>query len=423
MKIKLILSLVLLLLLNCCNPRNNDEHYHGAMTSIVQKDFFSARDNFEMHKKNFNELQQCVISGILANAFNRLEESDAAINSALENGQGTLPDSVVMMLLEFKQDNAAKRYNYSVARDAVSTIISDHGASLPADELEDYENSLKLWTILQNVPPQQIISRKQFRAPMKKDLAGINNLTVFANGDSIDFLFDTGANLSTATKSLAEKMEMTVLPDSILVGTITGTKVYAQLAFCRKLAIGSVELANTVFLILDDKHLAFPQINYQINGILGFPIIEALQEITITKDGYFTVSEGSPSKAHDQNMALDHLSPLIRLDGKHYNFDTGANESMLYSRYFHEHQEHIKKSYEATSIEFGGAGGSATYSGYRIDFSATVSGKKVRLSNIPVLEEALDEKWKHIYGNLGQDLVSQFSNMTLNFKEMYIAFD
>ncbi|RTZ46153.1 hypothetical protein EJ377_17055 [Chryseobacterium arthrosphaerae] len=40
-----------------------------------------------------------------------------------------------------------------------------------------------------------------------------------------------------------------------------------------------------------DQALSFPQISYQINGILGFPVIEALKEVQLTQDDYFIVPE------------------------------------------------------------------------------------------------------------------------------------
>ena len=117
---------------------------------------------------------------------------------------------------------------------------------------------------------------------LEKDMAGLDNITVSAGGDTLGFIFDTGANLSTICLSVAETMGMHIIPSEILVGSITGEKVPAQLAVCRQLKIGHIAVDHVVFLVLPDEQLTFPQIGYKIRGILGIPILEAFGEIQIT---------------------------------------------------------------------------------------------------------------------------------------------
>src|SRR5690606_30202910 len=131
--------------------------------------------------------------------------------------------------------------------------------------------------------------------------------------DSLFFIFDTGANLSTTTQSVARQLNMEIIPVDIEVGTITGTKVGTQLAVCTKLSMGNITWSDVVFLVMPDEALAFPQINYQIYGILGFPVIESLNEIRISQDGQFTVSEENMPFSGKQNLAMNGLTPLIRI--------------------------------------------------------------------------------------------------------------
>lgn len=53
----------------------------------------------------------------------------------------------------------------------------------------------------------------------------------------------------------------------------------------------------------------------------------------------------------------------------------------------------------------------------------TVNGKDILLKKIDVLTADEDEKWKQLYGNLGQDLIGQFDKMTINFDQMFVRFD
>ena len=104
---------------------------------------------------------------------------------------------------------------------------------------------------------------------------------------------------------------MKIIPVDIKVGTITGDKLLAKLAVCSKLTMGNIDLFNVVFLVLPDEALSFPQINYQINGILGFPLIESLKEIRITQDGHFIVPLVAQTTSKSSNMAMNGLTPWV----------------------------------------------------------------------------------------------------------------
>jgi hypothetical protein len=127
--------------------------------------------------------------------------------------------------------------------------------------------------------------------------------------------------------------------------------------------MGDVEWHNVIFLVLPDEALSFPSMNYQIYGILGFPTIEALKKISISTSGDFIVYDTDLTTLHEQNLAFDNLVPMISFDGRYYTFDTGAQSSLLYNKYYLENQQCIDSAYSKTKIGFGGAGGSKSFMG------------------------------------------------------------
>lgn len=419
---RIVIFLLGALLFFGCREADQSEAFAEIFVLTEQKDYFTAHEKLQEQAPELAPWQRSVLEAIIFNAFNQIHKSNEAIRRLGDEIGNEIPDSISLALLDVQHDNAAKTYQYRKAKEALSKITDQHTSLLSTEQLDDYRNSQKLWTILQDQPQQQVIVTAPLSMQMTKDAAGLNNLSVSVDDDTVDFIFDTGANISTVTRSTAARLSMEVLPDSIQVGTITGAKVYAQLAVCPTMNLGSVQIGNAVFLVFDDEHLAFPQIGYQINGIIGFPVMEALGEIQITRDGMFVVSTSGQGSTL-RNMAFDHLTPIIRLDGKHYNFDTGADETILFKRYFDEHQEQIVSSYEPEEIAFGGAGGATTQQGYRIEFSAKIGDGEINLQEVPVLTEGVAGKWNHIYGNVGQDVIRQFEKMTLNFKEMYVLFE
>jgi predicted aspartyl protease len=336
--------------------------------------------------------------------------------------ESSIPDSLRFKLYETKYDNALKQYNYSEAVNTVKTILSNYKEYLDDEQAGDYENSLKIWTALENTPRQTVEIKGMVKIKMKKDIAGLNTLKIVADNDSSYFIFDTGANLSTTTMSVSEKLKMTIIPIDIEVGTITGSKVMAMLAVCDTLIVDNIELHNVVFLVLPDEALSVPQINYQINGVLGFPVIEAMKEIRITRNGDFIVPLATSSSPRKSNLAMDGLTPLVQMNGKHFSFDTGADHTILYQKFYLENQKGIDENYQPEKISFGGAGGQKSFEGYKIDYTFNIGEKQINLENISLLKEKIKES-ETVYGNVGQDLIQKFDTMIISFDQMFIRFE
>ena len=388
---------------------------------IEQKNFFKAKEIYDLQKKDLSDSHQKFVEAFLDNAFNRLEESNNQINQLIK-AESNLPDSLILELYKIKEDNYVKLFDYKEAKNALITILKDYKDLLSENEINGIENSLKIWFALENEPKQKTFIKDAVRLKMEKDKVGLNNLKVSNGKDSLNFIFDTGANLSTVPKSTAQLFGMKIIPVDIEVGTITGEKVPAQIAVCPEFKLDNIEILNSIFLVLDDNALAFPQIDYQIYGVLGFPVIEALREIQITRDGYFTVPKEETKNSFESNMAMDGLTPLIYINQRHFTFDTGADRTIFYHSYYIENQKEIDKNYKPEKISFGGAAGRKEFDGYVISVNINILDKEITLKDIQLLKEKIKNS-ETVYGNIGQDLIKQFHKMTMNFDRMFIKFD
>nr|WP_199156748.1 pepsin/retropepsin-like aspartic protease family protein [Pedobacter sp. ASV2] len=387
---------------------------------IKEKNFFKAKDLYNGKKGNLTVEYQYFLEAILDNAFNKTELSNQKILK-IENSKTTLPDSLMFKIWYIREDNYLKQYAYKKAKSTVETILSRYKNFLSEEERSDLNNNLKIWTALENVPPQQIAIHGGTRLKIEKDVAGLKNLKIKVGEDSINFIFDTGANISTVSASTAKRLKMKIIPADVDVDAVTGISVKADLAICKKMSLGNVIVKNAVFLVFADSALNFPQINFQINGILGFPVIEALGEVQLTQDDYFIVPETETKINTTSNMAIDGLSPLIYIDGRHYTFDTGADHTILYETYYQENKKDIEDKYPVTKIGMGGAGGKIEYEGFKVNFMFQNQGKQILLENISLLKNKVNKET--VYGNIGQDIIRQFHTLTLNFNEMFIKFD
>lgn len=387
---------------------------------IESKDFFSARELFMSNKTDFSTNEQAFILAILDNAFNKPIASNKKI-VLLNKSSEVLPDTLRLKIQRIQEDNFVKLKDYAGAKRTTQKILHEFDPLLSTEVKDDLRNNLKIWSALEHIGPQRIEMNGDTRLKMTKDRAGLKNLKLTINGDTASFIFDTGANLSTVSESVAKRLHMDIIRAAIDVDAITGISIKADLAVCKQLKLGHINISDVIFLVFPDSALYIPQINYQINGILGFPVIEALQEVQLTQDDFFIVPKTPTVPKTTSNLAIDGLTPLIAIDGKHYTFDTGAEKTILYAPFYEAYKQRIEKHEIPTKIAMGGAGGKVEYDGFVIQHTFHIGDKPIDIKNISLLKSKI--KNETVYGNIGQDIIRRFSKMTLNFKDMFIHFD
>lgn len=400
-----------------CYAQTSNPTFNKIYLLAKEKNFFRAKEVYDSNRTALSGSYQNYVEALLDNAFNKTALSEQRIAVL----KGDFSDVLWFEMYKVKEDNAVKSYNYKEAKEVVQLMLQRYKYLLSPDGQEDLENSLKMWTALEKVAPQQVTIKGENRLKMTKDKADLKNVQTIVGKDTVDLIFDTGANFSTVSQSTAKRLNLQIIPANIAVGTITGTDVTGQLGVCKQLKLGNIKVENAVFIVLADSALTFPTINYKISGILGFPVISALKEVQLTKDGYLIVPEKETAISLTPNMAIDRLSPLIYIDGMHYHFDTGADETFLYSTFYEANKEDISGRYVPSRIRFGGAGSKTEVEAYKIRYKFNIMGKDVVLDTVPVIKEKLSNE--KVYGNIGQDVIQQFNKMTINFDRMFIKFD
>lgn len=393
--------------------------------SLVQeKDFFAAHDFYDRYQESFDATGRLEAKAVLHHYFNAPAVSNREIDSLLKDGDGMLEDSVQFKLLVMKQINHGKCWEYGAALETMDRILTSFRPQIKAAELEDFENTRVIWHALAGQPAQEVAAHETVSLEVMRDKAGLANLSVKTDNDSADFVFDTGANFCTATQTMARRFGMELLEGEIDVRAITGTMVKSRIARCPQLNLGSVQVRNAIFLVFPDSALAIPQIQYQIHGIIGFPVIEALREVQITQDRQIIIPKAAAATTQGQRMALDFLTPIIELGGDSYTFDTGANATILYKAYWGKYRPAGDSIYIARDMAVGGAGGQMSKKGYWVNFSPEVQGgARVSLDSVSLLFDEPSPSGSRIFGNVGQDLIGEFDRMTINFEAMRIVFD
>jgi len=421
-----LLILPVLFLAGCHPARINEaeslKHFNEIDSLLQRKEFFAARDKWIAQTAQLTNFHQLKAGTGIDNVFNRLQASDAKIETLFNDYGSKLTDKDKYHLLRIKQMNHSKLFEYQKAYDALHELTTNYRQQMTADELDDFQNTKKIWAALAKELPQVVTIKDSTTLVIKQDKLGLQNLSLSQDTLSIDFIFDTGANFSTVTETTAGKLKMRFMDTTTIeVGSITSHKIRSRIGVCPVFNLGGIKVENAVFLVFPDQALAVPQVNVQINGIIGFPVIEAMKEIQLTKKGEFIVPK-QKSSYPQQNMAINFLNPIIYLDGENYTFDSGANTTTLYDTYFTKYKKDIESLYKETDLTIGGAGGSVTKKGYVITFKTRINDQPVVMDSIELFKEPLTDE-NYFAGNIGQDLIRKFDKMTINFESMFIRFD
>ena len=387
------------------------------------RQYFDLRDALAKRSKE-NSPALLFYRGIVANRFNQLRKSDEFLQKYLDGNEAAHQQDAYETLA----DNYTRTFDYGKAADVYKLVLDRFKDKIDAEKKKDYENSFGLWDSLRNSPKQEVTFNNDLSVQGTRDKADLLNLPVEISGQKMDFVFDTGANLSTMTVSTAKKLGLKIIESSVSVNSSSDIKVNSKLAVVPSLKLGSATFRNVVFLVFDDKSLFFPQINYQINGIIGFPVMESLGNITITRKDAVSAKARIEEIEGEPNMCLEELKPLVAgiINNRKliFTFDSGAVTSTFYPKFFEANRRQILRLAKPKKIKLGGAGGFKEVNAYFLnDLNLTIAGKTAKFAEAEIITEAVNDESRNFYGNLGQDLIKQFERMTLDFRAMKLIFE
>ncbi|RED49016.1 retropepsin-like aspartic protease family protein [Seonamhaeicola aphaedonensis] len=425
-----ILFLLIILTIACKNSQTknvNDLVVTKHLDSLAKaQDYFKLRQSLNSKKSLISKELCLYYEAIVLNLFNDLSKSNSKIEELLSIEPLSLTDTMLNKLYYTKILNHINLYEYKQAKEVSELILKNYSHLNDSSKVQMLENELNIWKSLENIPTQEIEKNSDVSFPMTKDKVGLFNIDVSINHQNKHYIFDTGANISVIKRSLVKELGLTYIESDFYVTAFTGEKVDSDLAIANELMIGDLTFKNVVFLVLDDEDISFPQIEYYINGIIGFPVIEAMDEVRISKNNtIFTPKD--PIDYKQENFALDGLTPIIAINYKKdtlsFSFDTGARTTSLYAPFYRKYQDTIEKNYTPQALKSGSAGGIVEFDGFLLDsLVLSVGNSSASLKSIRVHKNDIKGDVSNFYGNLGQDFIKQFDEMIISFKYGSVVF-
>lgn len=405
----------------------SDQQAVNELEQLVEvEDYFKLKTAYTKNIDKLSEKHSIYYNAIINNVFNKAEQSNAQIDKLLTKESESLNDTMLNKIYHTKLLNHLNLYEYAKAAEASKFIQSYFSALNDSNDIANLENELKIWTALKDVPRQEIHKTADALIPMTRDKVGLFNIDVSFGDSTKNLLFDTGANFSVLVRSLAKQLGLEILEADFFVTAATGLKVQSDIAVAPELSIGGITFRNVFFLVLDDKDLSFPQLDYYINGAIGFPVIEAMDEIRVRNNNQIFIPK-DPVEYSYNNFALNGLLPIIAAkyngDTLRFNFDTGATRTSLYPKYYNEYKEEIESRYSKETFTSGSGGGFQKFDGYIInDFTLKIGDSEAQLDNVRLHINNIGGEESNFHGNFGQDYIKQFDEMILSFKYASVTF-
>jgi predicted aspartyl protease len=354
--------------------------------------------------------------------FNESKASNKNIDALLSVKNFTPPDSITAELLQLHFQNDFRLFNYKTADSVCTVLINNYSSVIAPSVLTGIKNSAEIAKGLVNVPAQTMTRKGDTTLFYKRDVAGLIRIPVTMNGETENFIFDTGANFSTISESQAKIMGVKILDTKFAVTSSSKSSVDSKLGMADELHVGNMTFRNVVFIVLPDKALKFAGGIYKIKGIIGLPVIAQMQHIEITKD---KVKIGSGDKdLHPSNLGLEGNTPFVTVsfygDAKSYVFDTGAAASVFGTKFNTTYRDSIGSAKE-TSQHVGGAGGVqkvSTRLAKNVHYE--FAGKKGTLKRIAIQMNGVADVLGNHYGIVGEDIFTQWETMVIDFDQMYV---
>ncbi len=418
--------LIVILVFTHCSSMLTKAQSGQLLTYYKEKNFFKLDKLMLKTRFDRGNPDLLLYRATIDNVFNKPEESNRFINILLQEYPKYFNDTIVKDLYYMRSANAYRLQDYKCAYCDDSIIVNSYRHVCDSSEIETRKDDITIFRSIMDIPKMEIEMSENSKIPIKRDIAGLQNVPVTLQKDNVDFVFDTGAAFSVVMESVAKKYGVKMIEGKVMTGTSTSKKVEGHMGLLN-VKMGTIELKNVAFLVLPDSSLTFANGLFVIKGIIGFPVMYAFTEFTVTDDKYLTVSQ-KHQETNDKNFAIDGQYTIIRVitrnDTLPFIFDSGNQNTILSSAYFNKYKDEIIGKCKKGKVETGGAGGVDTTEAYILD-SLTISAGNSRytLDSLRIYSQDLSGyDMKYVYGNFGQNYVSKFSEMRINFTSMNIEF-
>ncbi len=352
--------------------------------------------------------------GAVACVFNDLPDAEPELNNVITSA----PQSEEAFESHALLTNAyirAGRYRQALAQLEKMLAIKPEDAGT--------KNALPLFAALGRYTDQVVTQRhSSIMRYRKKD--GNLFLPIAVNEKPASYIVDTGANFSALSAGEARRLGLTIHGMTANGSDAAGGKVLAQIAVADKLRVGEFQLTNVAFLVLTDDRQPFVDLAPGERGVLGLPVLLALETLRWSPDGRFEIGFPSqPETAGGSNLCFEGMTPVTEASFQQSKLnlvvDTGATKTAFWPPFAKDFASVVHQSGKNGSQKVTGVAGSVkvkTITLPKLTFRLGGMDTILRPAHVQLEPTASESQWFH--GILGLDLLSKNRRVTLDFHNL-----
>jgi|SRR5271157_2473890 len=377
------------------------------------KALYDAHRWFELRDSVAKGTAPVFYQGAVACAFNDLHRCEKKLGAVIKSGPRSDEAIQAHRLLAYAYLRQGK---YREALAQVDAVL----ALKPGDS--DARGDRPMLATLGEFPDQEEGRTRSARLQLQD--AG---LPISINGVQAAYWFDTGADVSVLSESEAKRFGLRVLAAPIKEGDVTGTQIDSRVAVADELSIGSIRLRHVAFLVISDDQPPFNQSPPGSRGLVGIPVLLALQRFVWGEDRKFEIgSKPSNKLVPHADLCFDGQHPVVQIQFENRSLaltlDTGATNTDLYPPFAAAFPELIRASAKTETYKMEGVGGAKNMDAAVLpSLHFSIGGYPVVLSPAGVLLRPTIELSKFFYGNLGIDILQQAHKTTFDFRAMTLT--
>lgn len=439
--LKKFLPIVFMLVSLTAWSQNADERIG---TLIGESRWFELEDELKSTPADsISPLLRQMASAITHHYFNRPDSACMLIADLLNNHQQELGDNTLSMAI-LLGINLARTDRYAEA----ASLMQDLCNQLTAQGVDSTQiNGYRLLAVqykayAKNSPVCKPIHPKNtYRIPMViKDENGQHSILMngIINRRESELIFDTGAGINIISPKQASDHNLKLL-DAYMPMQGIG-KQYGQYALADTMRIGDMTWINVPFFVVDIQagHTKADSILKQLPPVIGLPVMLSMQEIQMdfTNHEFIIPSSPTPNPMNRSNLLrTDSENLRIASTDKDdnpllFHFDTGGYYTQLTPKWYAGHKAEIDTTGSLDSIRIAGVGGISITRAYKMPKMTFRIGRGTADLDSVMVDTGIDlytgnqKMTEYLNGNedgtIGLDLLERFTQVTLNFKDMYL---
>ena len=354
--------------------------------------------------------------GAVAAAFNHVVEAEKYLRQAMREAPNALEANearglLVVLYVRLGRSSDAGR------------LISEFLKVEP--QRSDVRNLQVMFGAFPDRPNQTIRSNggATFRCAVSEN--GVR-LPVSVNGKTVNWLLDTGANITLLSESEAQMLGLNPQGISGQAADLAGGKTTARTVVAARMTIGGTEFRNVPMLVVPDGQPPWNEWKPGERGAIGIPVAAALQKVRWTADGMcYTGATVRSRGSGPPNLAFDYLFSLARVDfnGRPLEFvlDTGNQAgTQLWERFGRDFAQLVTDRGTRATQRVTQIGGASDREIIVIpEISLRVGGLDTHLRPANIFARPVGDDRRH--GNLGMDVLSQARDATIDFQSMVLT--